>query len=112
MNPTNENNEKETPEATASVELTNADFDHLNAVHERNIRRRRLAEYATSFLVAIGGAAVLGLMIVPSRTAGATRTARLEWQRREAEMARALEPAGPDITATEAATTAPEEAQP
>jgi len=54
-----------------------------------------LGRKAARFLLIAGGAAVVGVVIVPGQTAGASRTARLEWQHRKAEIAKATEQAPP-----------------
>lgn len=46
---------------------------------------------AINFLIAAGGLAVVGVVIVPGTTMGASRTGRLEWQRRQVEIARVIE---------------------
>lgn len=46
---------------------------------------------AASFLIAVGGLAMVGVVIVPGTTMGASRTGRLEWQRRQAEIARVID---------------------
>ena len=54
-------------------------------------RGSSLARKAARFLLIAGGATVAGAVIIPGTTAGASRTARLEWQSREAEIAKAIE---------------------
>ncbi|HSI09852.1 MAG: hypothetical protein ACAH89_11155 [Rariglobus sp.] len=48
---------------------------------------------AINFLMIAGGLSVVGVIVVPGTTMGASRTGRLEWQRREAEIARVIEAA-------------------
>ncbi|MDF3056212.1 MAG: hypothetical protein K0R17_427 [Rariglobus sp.] len=70
--------------------------------YEARIRKTRhegessLASKALTFLLLAGGAATAAAVIVPGRTSGASRTARLEWQHREAEINRVVTaPASP-----------------
>lgn len=48
---------------------------------------------ALNFLIAAGGLAAVGVVIVPGTTMGASRTGRLEWQRRQAEIAHVIDAA-------------------
>ncbi|CAM2931739.1 hypothetical protein [Rariglobus hedericola] len=50
-----------------------------------------LRKAAVNFLLAAGGMAVVGAVVLPGTVAGASRTSRLEWQRRQAEIAKVSE---------------------
>ncbi len=69
--------------------------DRIWKAREHGEEPRSLGRKAARFLLIAGGAAVVGVVIVPGQTAGASRTARLEWQHRKAEIAKATEQAPP-----------------
>ena len=52
-------------------------------------RSLTLAKGALNLLLLTGGAALVASVLVPTRTAGASRSAFLDWERRDAEIARA-----------------------
>jgi len=57
-----------------------------------------LARRAANFLFLVGGVTTVGVIIVPGQVMGASRTAHLKWQHRQAEIAKAIEelpPASP-----------------
>jgi hypothetical protein len=63
-------------------------YDAMDEAAQRDLRAERLcsvARNAANFLLIAGGATVLGLVVIPVRTSGSSRSARLEWQRRKAE---------------------------
>lgn len=80
----NENLDPEPPEDFA---------DRIWKARERGKEPQSLARKAARFLLIAGGAAAVGVVIVPGQVAGASRTARLEWQHRKAEIAKAVEEA-------------------
>jgi hypothetical protein len=69
--------------------------DRTWKARERGEEPTSLARKATRFLLIAGGAAAVGVVIVPGQVAGASRTARLEWQHRKAEIAKATEQTPP-----------------
>lgn len=56
-----------------------------------------LGRKAASFLLIAGGVTAVGLVIVPGRTAGASRTARLMWEHRQSEIAKATDQSAPSV---------------
>ena len=84
----NENLDPEPPEDFA---------DRIWKARERGEEPRSLGSKAARFLLIAGGAAVAGAVIMPGQVAGASRTARLEWQHRKAEIAKATEQAAPPL---------------
>jgi hypothetical protein len=77
--------------------------DHENRIREASEReevRCTLAVSAATFLLIVGGVAAAGVVIAPMQVAGASQTGRLEWRRREAEIARV-------VNATESVPTTP-----
>ncbi len=69
--------------------------DRIRKARERDQEPRSLGRKAARFLLIAGGVAAVGVVIVPGQTAGASRTARLEWQHRKAEIAKATEQTPP-----------------
>lgn len=47
-----------------------------------------LTRRAVNFLLLVGGVTTVGAIIVPGQVAGASRTAHLKWQHRQAEIAK------------------------
>lgn len=74
------------------------DENRLREAVEREEARCKLAVGAATFLLIAGGVAVAGVVILPGQVAGASQTARLEWQRREAEVSRVVKAAEPVAT--------------
>ena len=62
---------------------------------ERDEDPRSLGHKAARLLLIAGGAAAVGVVVVPGQVAGASRTARLEWQHRKAEITQAAEQVPP-----------------
>lgn len=60
--------------------------ESLRRLHERETRIRGLAQAASTFLLIAGGATVAATVLMPTRVAGASRSARLEWQARQEEI--------------------------
>ncbi len=73
--------------------------DRIRRAYDNDGGRSPLPRSAvTNFLLIAGGLAVVGVIIVPGTTSGASRTGRLEWQRREAEISRVIETAEPPVS--------------
>jgi hypothetical protein len=73
--------------------------DYEARIRQAHRQNESPAGKALSFLLLAGGVTVAAAVIVPGRTAGASRTARLEWQRRNAEITRTVEaPQPPEIS--------------
>lgn len=75
-----------TPENSPEPEDFDARHEEARARLER---RERLGALARNFLLVGGGTAIVAALIVPTRSAGASRSAFLKWQARDAEIARA-----------------------
>ncbi|HEY9250591.1 MAG TPA: hypothetical protein VIO38_15735 [Rariglobus sp.] len=84
-------NEKPNPELPDDFE------ERIRKAYENESRPSPGRRAAVNFLIAAGGLAVAGVVIVPGTTMGASRTGRLEWQRRQAEIARVIETAEPPV---------------
>jgi len=69
--------------------------ERIRALAEREERVASLAKGALNLLLAAGGVAVVASFLTPRRIAGASRSAFLEWQARDAEIARAHAAAPP-----------------
>lgn len=64
--------------------------ERLRALAEREERVASLAKGALNLLLVAGGVAVVASFITPRRVAGASRSAFLDWQAREAEIERTI----------------------
>ena len=67
-----------------------AEHEPVRALAEREERTASLAKGALNLLLVAGGAAAVAAFIAPTRVAGASRTAFLDWQAREAEIERTV----------------------
>ena len=71
------------------------EYEPMHALNARDERRCSLLVGVANFLLVAGGIAAAGVVLVPGRTAGASRTARLEWRHRDAEITRVVEVSDP-----------------
>jgi hypothetical protein len=78
-----------------------AEHERIRALAEQEERVASLAKGALNFLLIAGGVTAVAAFIAPTRVAGASRTAFLDWQAREAEIDRAIADAPPPPTATD-----------
>lgn len=67
-----------------------AEHERVRALAEREERVASLAKGALNLLLVAGGVATVAAFIAPTRVAGASRTAFLEWQARDAEIEQAI----------------------
>lgn len=65
-----------------------AEDERIRKLVARQELVQSLTKAAATFLAIAGGITAVATVIVPTRTAGASRSAHLEWQRRQAEIAR------------------------
>lgn len=67
-----------------------ANVEEIRTLEAREDRVASLAKGALNLLLVAGGVATVAAFIAPTRVAGASRTAFLEWQARDAEIEQAI----------------------
>jgi hypothetical protein len=67
-----------------------AEHERVRALAEREERVASLAKGALNLLLVAGGVTAVAAFIAPRQVAGASRTAFLDWQARDAEIDRAI----------------------
>jgi hypothetical protein len=77
-----------------------AERERVRALAEREERVASLAKGALNLLLVAGGVTAVAAFIAPTRVAGASRTAFLDWQARDAEIEQAIASAPTHPTAT------------
>lgn len=78
--------------------LPDLPYDYETRIRKARDQNQSPASKVLSFLLIAGGVTVTAAVIVPGRTAGASRTAHLEWQRRATDIAQAVESQTPTAT--------------
>lgn len=74
------------------------DFEQrVREAYDAKDDERSLASKAMTFLLIAGGVTATAAIIVPGTTAGASRTAHLEWQRRAADISATAGVASPAV---------------